>query len=247
MFKKDSSNSDSSARPNFLLGLLTGIAVISVLGFFALLVVFLSGDGDKVADANMPEAQAEETNEPAPNDAQDSELTAVPAVTSDDYIRGDVNAPVTMIVYDDFECPFCLRFKPTLDQILDEYEGKVRLVYRHFPLSFHRNAQKAAEAAEAAGEQGKFWEMHDAIFEANENEEMSVDKWKEVAQDLGLNTSTFNDSLDSGKYASKVSAQMKAGAAAGVTGTPGTFVNGELVSGALPFETFKQIIDSLLE
>ena len=131
-------------------------------------------------------------------------------------------------------------------QILEDYKGKVRFIFKHFPLSFHANAQKAAEAAECAGEQGRFWEMHDKIFEANESGTMSVSQWKTAAKALGLNTSKFNDCLDSGKYADQVAADMAEGQAAGVTGTPGTFVNGDLVKGAVPYEQLKSIIDSKL-
>jgi len=231
------------SKQSFILGLVSGIAVISTLAFIILLIVFLGGktDSKKVAEVKKPEAQAaQEANK------QQAKLAAVPPVTDKDYIRGDKNAPVTLIEYSDFECPYCARHVDTLDKILSEYKGKVRLVYRNFPLSFHPHSKKAAEAAECAGEQGKFWEMHDEIFKANKSKTMGVDKWKKVAANLGLDTAKFNKCLDSDEYASKITSQMRDGAAAGVKGTPATFVNGQLVSGAVPYESFKQIIDTAL-
>jgi len=166
-------------------------------------------------------------------------------ITKDDHVRGDFNAPITLVEFSDFECPFCGRHYPTMNKILNDYKGKVRLVYKHFPLGFHPNARKAAEASECAGEQGKFWEYHDKIFE-NQSSGLSIEKFKQWAKDLGLNSNKFNDCLDSGKYAQKVQADYQEGSQKGVNGTPATFVNGQLVSGALPYESFKQIIDSLL-
>jgi len=149
-----------------------------------------------------------------------------------------------LVEFSDFECPFCGRHYQTLKKILSDYKGKVRLVYKHFPLGFHPNAQKAAEASECASEQGKFWEYHDKLFE-NQPTGYSLEKFKQWAKDLGLNSSKFNDCLDSGKYAKKVQADYQEGLQKGVNGTPATFVNGQLVSGALPYEAFKQIIDNL--
>ena len=166
-------------------------------------------------------------------------------ITKDDHIRGDFNAPITLVEFSDFECPFCARHYPTMNKILSEYSGKVKWVYKHFPLGFHSNAQKAAEASECAAEQGKFWEYHDKLFE-NFSQGYSLEKFKQWAKDLGLNSGKFNDCLDSGKFAQKVQADYQEGIQEGVKGTPATFVNGRLVSGALPYEVFKQIIESLL-
>ncbi len=167
-------------------------------------------------------------------------------ITKDNHIRGDFNAPITLVEFSDFECPFCARHYPTLNKILDVYKGKARLVYKHFPLAFHPNGQKAAEASECADEQGKFWEYHDKLFENLTTSGYSLANFKQWAKDLGLNNGKFNECLDSGKYAQKVQADFQEGSAKGVTGTPATFVNGQLVSGALPYDSFKQIINGLL-
>lgn len=169
------------------------------------------------------------------------------ALLDDDTVRGDPDAPVTIVEWSDFECPFCARFyEQTLPSIEEEYikTGKVKLVYRDFPLSFHTNAQKAAEAAECAGEQGKYWEMHDMLFA--QGVQGGVAGFKQYAKDLGLNTAKFDSCLDSGAMAGEVQKDMADGAAVGIQGTPGFIVNGKLVSGAQPFAVFKQVIDAEL-
>ena len=236
-----------SPKITFILGLLGGVAIISTIGFFSLLPkIYGSGDGsDKILGTTTGTTPTPAAPQPTQPPAPDS--SKLPAVSSSDYVRGPENAKITLIEYSDFQCPFCLRHTPTMEKILTEYKGKVKLIYRHFPLtSIHPEAQKAAEASECAGDQGKFWEMHDKIFEANAASNMSVETWKKIAKDLGLNTTKFNSCLDSGQFASKVNSEQIAGAEAGVEGTPATFVNGRLVSGAVPYEQFKSIIDSLL-
>lgn len=223
-------------KKNFLLGLFIGIAVIAVIAFFVLLAVFLKGDKPASPIVNQGDNQPPVVDNNPPAETGDS--SRLSPVTKDSHVRGDFNAPVTMIVFDDFECPFCLRFEDTLDRVLNEYQGKIRVVYRHFPLSFHANAQKAAEASECAAEQGKFWEMHDKIFEAAANSNMGVTTWQTEAKSLGLDANQFNDCLSSGKYASKIANDFAEGQVVGVQGTPATFINGELVSGAIPYDDF---------
>ncbi len=158
--------------------------------------------------------------------------------------RGNKNAKVVLIEFSDFECPFCSRVVPTMDQIEKTYGDKVAIYFRNFPLPFHSSAQKAAEAGQCANEQGKFWEMHDEMF-ANQDA-LSVDNLKSYAKGLGLDTTKFNDCLDSGKMAQVVQNDLNAGRAAGVSGTPTTFVNGKAIVGAYPFEAFQQAIDAEL-
>lgn len=165
----------------------------------------------------------------------------------DDAIKGDPNAPVTIIEWSDFECPYCARFyEQAYQQIVSEYidTGKVKLVFRDFPLSFHKNAQKAAEAAECAGEQGSFYAMHDKLF--GEGVTGGVTTFKKYAAELGLDTDAFNECLDSDSMAAEVAADMQAGIDNGIRGTPGFLINGELVSGAQPFSAFKTVIDAAL-
>lgn len=159
--------------------------------------------------------------------------------------KGPKQAPVTIIEFSDFECPFCNRVTPTLQEVLSTYGDQVRLVFRQFPLnSIHPRAQKAAEASLCAHEQGKFWEMHDAMF--LDQKKLEVADLKAKASALGLDPAKFDACLDSGKYAEQVSRDLADGMAAGVTGTPALFINGRFLNGAVPFSEFERIIDDEL-
>lgn len=158
--------------------------------------------------------------------------------------RGNAQAKVTIVEFSDFECPFCSKAEESVTQVMDKYGDKVRLVFRHFPLSFHPHAPKAAEAAACAEDQGKFWEMHKILF-ANQ-QHLEVAELKEYATQAGLDASKFGECLDTSKNKAKVDTDQKAGAEAGVTGTPAFFINGKLVSGAQPFSEFQKVIDAEL-
>ena len=159
--------------------------------------------------------------------------------------KGPVDAPVTLIEFSDFQCPFCSRVIPTLKRIEESYGGKVRLVFRQFPLHrLHPQAQKAAEASLCANDQEKFWEMHDAMFADQGG--LAVEKLKEKAGTLGLDLEAFNQCLDSDQYADRVDADLQAGTEVGVTGTPAIFINGRFLSGAQPYEEIAKIIDDEL-
>ncbi|RKH13935.1 hypothetical protein D7Y13_23575 [Corallococcus praedator] len=158
--------------------------------------------------------------------------------------KGPENAPVTIVEFSDFECPFCSRAIASVDQVTKTYGDKVRLVFRQFPLEFHKQAQKAAEASLCANDQGKFWEMHDALF-ANQKA-LGVEDLKKTAAGLKLDTAKFNTCLDSGEKAAQVKADQADGSKVGVNGTPAFFINGIMLSGAQPFEEFKSIIDAEL-
>ncbi len=158
--------------------------------------------------------------------------------------RGPEKAPITIVEFSDFECPFCSRAEGTVAQVLGAYGDKVRLVYRDFPLPMHPHAEKAAEAAHCAGDQGKYWEMHGRLF-ANQ-QALDIPALKKHAGELKLDQVKFDKCLDSGAKAKQVEAGRKAGEELGVTGTPAFFVNGMMLSGARPFEEFKSLIDSEL-
>jgi protein-disulfide isomerase len=160
--------------------------------------------------------------------------------------QGPADAPVTIVEFSDFQCPFCSRVIPTLERVTEEYGEKVRLVFRQFPLHrIHPDAQKAAEASFCADDQGKFWEMHDAMFADQGG--LAVDKLKEKAGALELDEAAFAECLDSDKYADRVDADLQAGTAAGVSGTPALFINGRFLSGAQPFDEIAKVIDDELK
>lgn len=186
------------------------------------------------------------------------EAKDVPKVTKDDHVRGDPNARIALVEYSDIECPFCKRFHSTAQQVVDAYKGKVMWVYRHYPLSFHANAQKEAEAAECANELGgvdAFWKYVDTIFErtTSNGTGFPLEKLAPLARELGLNEAKFKECVDSGKYEKHVKEDMDGGTKAGVTGTPGNILldtktgKTRLIPGAVPFETIKAAIDELLK
>jgi protein-disulfide isomerase len=200
----------------------------------------------KVYDALMKDAKAEVPAAPAaaaekgPED--DKTIYKVAAGSSES--KGPKSAALDVIIFSDFQCPFCGRVEPTLKQMEKEYGGKVRFTWKNYPLPFHQNAQPAAEAAMAAGAQGKFWEMHDKLFANQQNLDRAT--FEKYAQELGLNMSKFKADLDANKYKDAIDAEQKEGSAVGVTGTPAVFINGRKISGAYPFETFKKIADEEL-
>jgi protein-disulfide isomerase len=159
-------------------------------------------------------------------------------------VLGPKNAPVTIVVWSDFQCPYCGKVEPTLQQLRDEYKGKVRIAWKNQPLSFHPNAMPAAEAAMAADEQGKFWEFHDALFKRQN--ELGPALYDDLAKQLGLDTNRFHASIEAHKHAAQIKADMAAGSALGADGTPTFFINGKKLVGALPLDSFKQVIDAEL-
>jgi protein-disulfide isomerase len=173
---------------------------------------------------------------------------------SKDHIRGSKTAQIALIDYSDYSCPFCKRFNETLKQMLTQYDGKVQLIYRHFPLpSLHPNAQKQAEASECVfklGGDAKFWTFSDQVYAATED--VTVDVMKKMAVSLGLDATKFNTCLDSGEMTSLVNADAQSGSKAGVNGTPGDFLynikTGEFtkLGGAVTIESLKTSIDAML-
>lgn len=158
---------------------------------------------------------------------------------------GPLDAPVTIVEFSDFQCSFCTRFNPTVRRLRKTYGDDIRLLFRQYPLTdIHPHAAKAAEASLCAHDQGRFWDMHDAMF--GEQKQLDIPGLKEKAGRLGLDVAAFGTCLDSGKYAARVKEDLAAGNAAGVKGTPTLFINGRMASGALPFAAVARIIDQEL-
>jgi protein-disulfide isomerase len=175
-----------------------------------------------------------------------------------DYIRGNPDAPITLLEYSDFECPFCGRFHPTAKELVADYKGDVNWVYRHFPLSFHDpNATDQAMATECVGEQKGsegFWKMTDLIYENTRGNKTGPmgDKLAELAVEAGANNATFKECMESEKFKDKVKGQLAEGSKAGVTGTPGNFIiNNKTkevmpMAGAQPYQALQAVIDEML-
>lgn len=222
---------------HFVVGLVIGIA-LGALGTLGYQRIAGKNTGGTRTFTTAPAAPAD-TGTPTPS--APAQLT----ITGEDHIRGNKNAPVVMVEFSDLECPFCGRHHPTLQSIMNKYGDKVAWVYKHYPLSFHPQAMPAALASECAAEQDKFWEFTDAVFA--EQPRLSEPTFiKEVAQKLKLNISKFDSCISSEKYKDKILAQQQEGVSNGVDGTPATFINGRLVSGAVPEANLTQIIDAAL-
>jgi protein-disulfide isomerase len=167
------------------------------------------------------------------------------AIANTDPMLGRTSAPVTLIEFSDFQCPFCQRVAPTLKRIRDTYGDKVRIVWKDFPLTqIHPQAFKAGEAAHCAGDQGKYWEYHDRLF-ANQ-QALQPEDLKRHATELGLDGAAFASCLDSSKYGERVRDGVAEGTRLGVNSTPTIYVNGRQLSGAQPYETFVSVIDEEL-
>lgn len=227
----------------FIFGIISGLAAAFIPGFFVLVT---AGSGGLAFLKSTPPSPTVAAAPAAPSAAPDAAPTSVTVeIRKDDHIRGNSKAKLTIVEYSDFQCPFCQRFAPTLQKALDEYKDKVRLVYRHFPLdSIHPYARPAAEASECASEQGKFWEYHDALFARQD--ELSSDFWVKLAGDLKLDVNKFKSCFDAGKYKQRVETDSQDAIAKGGRGTPYTIIGITPISGALPYESIKQVIDQAL-
>jgi protein-disulfide isomerase len=159
--------------------------------------------------------------------------------------KGPKDAPVTIVEFSDFQCPYCARVAPAMKRLQETYGDRLRMVFRNYPLPIHPNAPKAAEAALCAQDQGKFWEMHDKLF-ANQ-QKLQVADLKTSGAEIGLDPQAFAQCLDSGQHEGAWRADAEQGMAYGVSGTPAFFINGRFVSGAQPYDTFAQIVDDELQ
>lgn len=165
------------------------------------------------------------------------------ALAKETPVRGDVNAPVMIVEYADYECPYCQQDQPVLDKIEAEYKGKLAMVYKDTPLPMHPHAEKAAEAASCAGMQGKYWEYHDLLFQTKQ---LELAQLKEAARTLKLDGDAFDKCLDSGEKAEFIKENLKEGLKYQLQGTPSFFINGRFFNGGMSYEQLKQVIDEEL-
>ncbi|MCC2954597.1 DsbA family protein [Massilia sp. IC2-477] len=165
-------------------------------------------------------------------------------ITENDHVRGRPDADIVIVEYGDFQCPYCARAHPTLVELQQRYGERLALVYRHLPLGMHPFAEGAAEAAEAAGAQGKFWQMHDALFE--HQAQMSPAQLPLVAQQLGIENGRFQEDLAARRYREQIRAQADEGKALGASGTPSFFINGERYHGDSDRESLTAAVEKYL-
>jgi protein-disulfide isomerase len=197
----------------------------------------LAGVQEALDSATGRRAAAARPSRPDPSGDYEVAIDGAP-------VRGPADAEVTIVEFGDFQCPFCGRVNGTLHQVRQEYGDDVRLVFKHLPLRIHPQAPAAHAAAEAAHRQGKFWEMHDKIFE--NQRDLSEERFVAYAQELGLDVERFKRDLASEAVKQRVESDSQEAAKLGVSGTPAFFINGKYLSGAQPFEAFKQRIDAEL-
>lgn len=227
-------------KNNFILGLAVGVAIISLAG------MLIMSFGDKDEKAGQDNNAAQNNQQPTQAQAPAPSAPQAPAnidieVKDTDWYKGKKDSDLTIIEFSDIQCSFCTRHHQTLKQIVADYP-QVKWVYKHFPLdSIHPYARKAAEATECAGEQDNFWGYIDHLFE--NQSKINLDYLAAAAEEIGLDKDDFNQCLSSGKYSNKVNADYQDGLKAGVRGTPGNVINGQLVSGAVPYAQIQAMIE----
>ena len=214
------------------------LVIITLICIFLIMAVLSFKDVDnriKKEAETLKKANQEVINNAFKNVGKFKEIKSI---NENDYIFGNIEAPVQIIVYSNFECPFCNRFFNVMEEVKSEFGDKVVFSFRHFYLSSHNSALLGAIASECAGKQEKFWEMHNSIFNRSENIGISENGLKKYAENLKLSKDKFNKCLDEEKYKDKIFSQLEEAENIGVIGTPTIFVNKEMFDGAYPFEDF---------
>ena len=226
-----------SSSPRFdplALATLVGVVVMLTVSLWNLWS--LNGLGERVAaiEARVGRARA---SGPEPG-------RVYTVKTAGAQTKGPTSAPVTIVEFSDFQCPFCARAVPTLRQIQETYGANVRIVWKHLPLPIHKEAVGAALAAEAAGKQGRFWEFHDKLFASQDR--LGADDLKHYARELQLDMNRFESDLVNADDQKRINEDVTEAIALGVSGTPGFFINGRFIDGAQPFKSFSVLIDQEL-
>lgn len=240
----------------FTMGLSVGVALISLIGVIVIGGLYVRSNGlsipantktenKEVAVNKDKNIAVEKKTNTASNIKSVKELNIAGEKVDGVWTRGDKDAPVTIVEFSDYQCPYCSRHHETMKKVMEAYPGKVKWEYKHFPLdSMHPYARIAAEGAECAGDQDKFWEYTDLLYASQKS--LNSEIVPKLAAQLNLNMDDFTACISSGKYKEKIASDLAEGQAKGVRGTPGNFVNGVELKGAVPFDQMKAAIDKAL-
>ena len=199
--------------------------------------------GDALYKEIIKSGATEAKQQPRRQEEDPNKVYDVPVGKS--YFKGGKNAPVELVLFSDYQCPFCARVEPTLDKLEKEFGDKLKIVWKNQPLSFHKRAMPAAKASMAAGEQGKFWEMHKILFENNKKlEDADLEGY---AKQIGLNLTKWKAAMESDAIANQIKAEQTLANKVGARGTPTSFINGKKLRGAQPYEAFKKAVEDALK
>lgn len=237
------SGNGNQTKTAFWLGLLAGVAAMSIIGLIIVVVILLKGG---LATKPIVDIGGKTGTETGPGPGNPPGPVTLKPIKQDDHWIGKFDSKVQVVTFTDLQCPFCKRFEEaSLKQAIAEYKDRVLFVSKHFPLeNIHPYAKRAGEAAECAGEQGKFFEYSSAVFA--QQDKLNDAFLPEVAKQLKLDEKKFSDCLNAGKYRGRVEAEIQEGFEAGVEGTPATYVNGNSVYGAVPYADLKAMIEAEL-
>jgi protein-disulfide isomerase len=256
--QNDSLFNKLNPKQSFLFGIVGGILVLCTIGFFILLFMFTTGGTVETADnsnnnqvaqnnKNGNNGNTENTGNNQPSQPSADLSSLIPVDPSSDHIRGAEDASITIVEYSDLKCPFCNRFHNTMKRVMNEYDGQVRWVYRHFPLtSLHPEARKMAIASECAADQGSFWEFTDKVFKNQKTASAEG-----VAEEIGLDVDQFQSCLENEEHADIVKKQAQNARKVGGRGTPHSIIIGpdgqkQALKGAQPFSKVSSVIDQYL-
>lgn len=238
---------NSNGRATLIAALLISFSIIGASFFVASSLDRATAQIEVATELleDLPLAAAPGANARPPRPNRPDANREYEVALGDAPVRGSEDAVVTIVEWSDFQCPFCNRVSPTLAKIEEEYGDRVKLAFKHMPLSIHPQAGAAHAASEAAHRQGKFWEMHDRIF-ANQRD-LAVETLEGYAEAIGLDMDQFRNDMKAKETAQRINDDLQQAATLGVTGTPSFFINGKFLSGAQPFANFKRVIDEALE
>lgn len=223
-----------------------GILAVSLVASVILVTIktfFLSGKlGDTDITKTEEEMRAEELlekNQDAIELAKKAKNFDIRKIEQDDHVKGDLDSPVQMVVYSNFECPFCPLYNDIIKKVEEEFAENIVIAFRHFPLRAYPKSLPAALASECAGEQNKFWEMYDLLYRNSEENRLNEEQYVKDAESLELDIDKFVECFESEKYKNQILLEQKEAEEYGITGTPASFINGRPIPGARPFEDYE--------